>query len=86
MLLVQGLALFYSKMVILLLLLASHLAREIKASIEKIDTILNMEPLNSRKLAQRLARRLAALNRIISRSVEQGLPFFELLKNIDPYS
>ena len=46
------------------------LAREIKASIEKIDTILNMEPLNSRKLAQRLSRRLAALNRFISRSDE----------------
>ena len=61
-------------------------ARGIEANLEKIDAILNMEPLTSRKLAQRLIGRLAALNRIISRSMEQGLPFFEVLKNIDPYS
>jgi hypothetical protein len=59
-------------------------ARGIEANPEKIDTIINMEPLTSRKLAQRLARRLAALNRFISRFVERGLPFFEVLKNTDP--
>jgi hypothetical protein len=41
-----------------------------------------MEPPTSRKLAQRLA----ALNRFISRSVEQGLPFFEVLKNTNSFS
>jgi len=56
------------------------LARGIEANLEKIDTILNMEPPTSRKLTQRLARRLAALNRFISRSAERGLPFFEVLK------
>ena len=61
-------------------------ARGIKANPEKIDAILNMEPLTSRKLAQRLAGRLAAINRFISRSTERGLPFFEVLKNIDSYS
>ena len=55
-------------------------ARGIKANPEKIDAILNMEPLTSRKLAQRLAGRLAALNKFISRSAERGLPFFEVLK------
>ena len=61
-------------------------ARGIEANPEKIDAILNMEPPTSRKLAQRIARRLAALNRFISRSVERGLPFFEVLKNTDPFS
>jgi hypothetical protein len=61
-------------------------AKVIEANPEKIDAILIMEPPTSRKLAQRLAGRLAALNRFISRSTEQGLPFFEVLKNIDPFS
>jgi hypothetical protein len=39
-----------------------------------------MEPPNSKKGAQRLAGRLASLNRFISRSVERNLPFFEILK------
>jgi hypothetical protein len=37
-----------------------------------------MEPLTS--------RRLVALNRFISRSMERGLPFFEVLKNTNPFS
>ena len=45
-------------------------ARGIKVNPEKIDAILNMEPLTSRKLAQRLAGRLAALNKFISWSAE----------------
>ena len=45
-----------------------------------------MEPLTSRKLAQRLTGRLAALNRFISRSAERGLPFFKVLKNTYPFS
>ena len=61
-------------------------ARGIEANPEKIDAILNMEPPTSRKLAQRLARRLASLNRFISRSAKRGLPFFEVLKNTNPFS
>jgi len=61
-------------------------ARGIEANLEKIDAIINMECPTSRKLAQRLTGRLAALNRFISRFAERGLPFFEVLKNIDPYS
>jgi len=61
-------------------------ARGIEANPEKIDAILNMEPQTSRKLAQRLAGRLATLNRFILRSVKRGLLFFEVLKNTDPYS
>jgi hypothetical protein len=40
-----------------------------------------MEPPNSKKGAQRLAGRLASLNRFISRSAERNLPFFEILKS-----
>ena len=61
-------------------------ARGIEANLEKIDAIHNMEPPTSRKLAQRLVGRLAALNRFISWSAERGLPFFEVLKNMDPFS
>jgi hypothetical protein len=39
-----------------------------------------MEPPNSKKGAQRLAGRLASLNRFISRSAERNIPFFEILK------
>jgi hypothetical protein len=44
-----------------------------------------MEPPNSKKGAQRLARRLASLNRFISRSVERNLPFFEILKSAEVF-
>jgi hypothetical protein len=45
-----------------------------------------MEAPTSRKLGQRLTGRLTALNRFISRLAEHGLPFFEVLKNTDPFS
>jgi hypothetical protein len=53
----------------------------IEANPSKIEAILRMESLKSRKGAQRLAGRLASLNRFISRSVERNLPFFEVLKS-----
>jgi hypothetical protein len=53
----------------------------IEANPNKIEAILWMEPPKSRKEAQRLVGRLASLNRFISRSVEQSLPFFEVLKS-----
>jgi hypothetical protein len=53
----------------------------IKANPSKIEAILRMEPPNSKKGAQRLAGRLASLNRLISRSAESNLPFFEILKS-----
>ena len=45
-----------------------------------------MEPPTSRKLAQRLTARLTTLNRFISRLAECELPYFEVLKNTDPFS
>jgi hypothetical protein len=54
----------------------------IDANPSKIEAILRMEPPNSKKGAQRLAGRLASLNRFISRSAERNIPFFEILKSV----
>jgi hypothetical protein len=53
----------------------------IEANPNKIEAILRMEPPNTKKGAQRLAGRLASLNRFISRSAQRNLPFFEILKS-----
>jgi hypothetical protein len=53
----------------------------IEANQSKIKVILRMEPPSTKKGAQRLAGRLASLNRFISRSAERNLPFFEILKS-----
>jgi hypothetical protein len=53
----------------------------IEANPNKIEAILRMEPPSTKKGAQRLTGRLASLNRIISRSAERNLPFFEVLKS-----
>jgi hypothetical protein len=55
--------------------------KRIETNPNKIEAILRMEPPNSKKGAQRLARRLASLNRFISRSAERNIPFFEILKS-----
>jgi hypothetical protein len=57
----------------------------IEANPSKIEAILRMEPPNSRKGAQRLAGRLASLNRSISRLVERNLPSFEVLKSAEVF-
>jgi hypothetical protein len=57
----------------------------IEANPNKIEAILRMEPPNSKKGAQRLAGRLASLNRFISRSAERNLPFFEILKSAEVF-
>jgi hypothetical protein len=38
-----------------------------------------------KKGAQRLAGRLASLNRFISRSAERNIPFFEILKSVEVF-
>jgi hypothetical protein len=57
----------------------------IEANPNKIEAILRMEPPNTKKGAQRLAGRLASLNRFISRSAERNLPFFEILKSAEVF-
>jgi hypothetical protein len=49
----------------------------IEANPSKIEAILWMEPPNSKKLA--------SLNRFISRSAERNLPFFEILKSAEVF-
>jgi hypothetical protein len=57
----------------------------IEANPNKIEAILWMKPPKSRKRALRLAGRLASLNRFMSRSAEQSLLFFEVLKSADVF-
>jgi hypothetical protein len=57
----------------------------IEANPSKIEAILRMESSSTKKGAQRLARRLASLNRFISRSAERNLPFFEILKSAEVF-
>jgi ribonuclease HI len=53
--------------------------RGIEANPTKIQEIINMTPPQSTRDVQRLTCRLAALNRIISRSAERSLPFLKTL-------
>jgi hypothetical protein len=55
--------------------LVSH--RGIEANSTKIQAIINMTPPQSTRDVQRLTGRLAALNRFISKSAEQSLPFLK---------
>jgi hypothetical protein len=57
----------------------------IEANRSKIEAILQMETPRTRKGAQILIRRLASLNRFISRSAERNLPFFEVLKSTEVF-
>jgi hypothetical protein len=57
----------------------------IEANPNKIEATLRMELPNTKKGAQRLAGRLASLNRFISRSAERNLPFFEILKSAEVF-
>jgi ribonuclease HI len=57
----------------------------IEANPSKIEAILRMEPPSTKKGAQRLAGRVASLNRFISRSAERTLPFFEILKSAEVF-
>jgi hypothetical protein len=57
----------------------------IEANPSKIEAILRMESPSTMKGAQRLAGRLASLNRFISRSAETNLSFFEILKSVEVF-
>jgi hypothetical protein len=57
----------------------------IEANPSKIEAILWMEPPSTKKGVQRLAGRLASLNRFISRSVEKNMPFFKILKSAEVF-
>ncbi|KAK4396461.1 Retrovirus-related Pol polyprotein from transposon opus [Sesamum angolense] len=54
--------------------------RGIEANPEKINAIMDMPPPYWIKDVQKLASRLAALNRFISKSADKGLPFFKVFR------
>jgi ribonuclease HI len=58
--------------------LVSH--HGIEANPTKIQAIINMTPPQSTRDVQRLTGRLAALNRLISKSTERSLPFLKTLR------
>jgi hypothetical protein len=51
----------------------------IEASPNKIETILQMQPPQTRKEVQKLASRIAALNKFIVKLAERSLPFLCVL-------
>ena len=54
--------------------------RGIEANPDKIQAILDMEPLKNIKEVQSLTRRVAALNRFVSKATDKCLPFFKVLR------
>jgi hypothetical protein len=52
----------------------------IEANPEKVSAVFGMQSLQTTKQLQQLTRRIAALNRFISRSTDKCLPFFKILK------
>ena len=59
--------------------------RGIEVETQKIQAIIDMRPPQSRKQAQRLTGRLAALNQFIAKLAERSLPFFKMLKGSDHF-
>ena len=58
--------------------MGSH--KGIEANPEKIKAILDMKPLQNVKEVQFFTRRVAALNRFVSKTTDKCLPFFRVLK------
>ena len=58
--------------------MVSH--RGIKENLDKIQTILNMEPPRKIKEVQSLTGRVAALSKFVSKAIDKYLPFFKILK------
>ena len=58
--------------------MVSH--RGIEANSEKIKAILDMKPPQNIKEVQSLTRRVAALNRFVSKATDKCLSFFRILK------
>ena len=54
--------------------------RGIEANLDKIQAILNMKPPKNIKEVQSLTRRVAALNRFVSKATDKCLPFFKVLR------
>jgi polyhydroxyalkanoate synthesis regulator phasin len=50
----------------------------IQANLEKMKAIISMEEPSTKKEVQKLTRRIAALNRFISKLAKRSLPFLKL--------
>jgi hypothetical protein len=59
--------------------------KEIEANLDKINAIVHMRPLGSRKEVQRLMGRIAALNWFMTKIAERSLPFFKVLRGSDTF-
>ena len=55
--------------------------RGIEANPNKIQAILNMEPLKNVKELQSLTRQVAALNKFVTKATDKCLLFFKVLRN-----
>ena len=58
--------------------MVSH--KGIEVNPDKIQTILDMKPPQNIKEVQSLTRRVAALNRLVSKATDKCLPLFKVLK------
>ena len=54
--------------------------RGIEANPEKVQAIINMVSPRTVKEVQKLTRRIATLNRFVSKATDKCLPFFKTLK------
>jgi hypothetical protein len=57
----------------------------IEANPDKINAIVHMKPLGSRKEVQRLTGRIAVRNRFMAKIVERSLPFFKVLRGFNTF-
>ena len=53
--------------------------RGIEANLEKIQAVMDMQPLTNTKQLQQLKGHIAALNKFVSRATDKWLPFFKIL-------
>nr|AAX95295.1 Reverse transcriptase (RNA-dependent DNA polymerase), putative [Oryza sativa Japonica Group]ABA92634.2 retrotransposon protein, putative, Ty3-gypsy subclass [Oryza sativa Japonica Group] len=60
--------------------------RGIEANPEKIDAIQQMKPPSSVREVQKLAGRIVALSRFLSKAAERGLPFFKTLRGAGKFN
>src|SRR5512133_2415487 len=60
--------------------------RGIEANPEKIDAIQQMKPPSSVHEVQKLAGRIAALSRFLSKAAERGLPFFKTVRGAGKFN
>nr|ABG65975.1 retrotransposon protein, putative, Ty3-gypsy subclass [Oryza sativa Japonica Group] len=60
--------------------------RGIEANPEKIDAIQQMKPPSSVHEVQKLAGRIVALSRFLSKAAERGLPFFKTLRGAGKFN